>query len=194
MVALPNLRQGSRILTPDGERAVKRAKQKAKQKPLAAAGSTWHGLVTLPRVLARFGRRAGRIWAPISAVLHEAMDRLEAKDAAKRAEASDADRDTPDGDKAETPIRHVAGHPRSDSGRSEDAEVTGGASVGRPRPMPAISGPIPEIAENGRTSAQPPPAEPAAEPANRTIDLREAHRSDSRREADQDAGGARRAR
>ena len=169
LVALPNLRQGSRILTPDGERAVKRAKQKAKQKPLAAAGSTWHGLVPLPRALARFGRRAGRIWAPISAVLHEAMDRLEANDAAKRAGVPEAD-------------------------QSEGAQVTGGPSVGRPRPMPPISGPIPEIAKNGRASAPQPVAEPAAEPVDRTIDLREAHRSRPRPEADQDAGGARRAR
>lgn len=157
LVALPNLRQGSRILTPNGQRAVKRAKQKAKQKPLAAAGSTWHGLVAVPHLLARFGRRAARIWAPISAVLHEAMDRMEAKDAVKRAgDAPEVDGDTPDVNKA--------------------AQAPGGGSVGRPRSMPPISGPIPEITES------------------RTIDLREEHGSRPRQETDQDAGSARRAR
>src|SRR3954452_6722233 len=83
LVALPNLRQGSPILTPDGERAVQRAKQQAKEKPLAAAGSSWHGPVALNRLLARMHRRISRAWAPVSAVLHEGMDRLEARDAAK---------------------------------------------------------------------------------------------------------------
>jgi hypothetical protein len=176
LVALPNLRQGSRFLTPDGQRAVKRAKQKAKQKPLAAAGSTWHGLVAVRRLLARFGRRAARIWAPISAALHEAMDRLEAKDAQRTGEATQAGGDTPDVTKPGTPIRHAAGRTRADVGESDGAQVPGGGSVGRPRPMPPISGPIPEITDH------------------RTIDLREEQPSRPRREVDQDAGSARRAR
>jgi hypothetical protein len=91
MVALPNLRQGSQILTPDGQRAVKRARQRAKQKPAAAAGSTWRGLVASKRLVGRLGRRIARLgraiargWAPISAALHDLLDQLEARDAAKR--------------------------------------------------------------------------------------------------------------
>jgi hypothetical protein len=108
LVALPNLRQGSPILTPDGERAVRRAKQTAKQKPMAAVGGTWHGLVALQRLIARLSRRAGRIWAPISAALHEAMDRLEDRDRAKR-------------NGSPAPMRHAAGTSRSPSAPSDAA-------------------------------------------------------------------------
>jgi hypothetical protein len=203
LVALPNLRHGSRILTPDGERAVKRAKQQAKQKPLAAAGSTWHGLVALERQLARLGRQAGRVWAPISEALHGALDRMEDRDSAKGTAAS-ADSDTPDVGKAGAMIRHLAGPagatpaaqasgsaaepeaaPRQ--ARFDVAPVTGGSSVGRPRKMPPISGPIPEITEEQK-------AQESAESGGRTIDLRGTERSEAGEEVDQDAGGARRAR
>jgi hypothetical protein len=274
LVALPNLRQGSPILTPDGERAVRRAKQQAKEKPLAAAGSTWHGLVALKRLLARLSRRIARGWAPISAMLHEAMDRLEARDVAKRngsgAEAAAGAK--PHGGPVGAPIRHAAGasrataNPRTaapaaadqtvnpdtdqtvapdatadhdaavdhaalvdqdavaDQARAVDPDATadqdapvdqdvagdqdaagdqetvpapkqarfdvdrvvGRSSVGRPRPVPPISGPIPEIAEDQ-------PDRPAngagSDPDGRSIDLRGSQRSD----ADQGAGSARRA-
>lgn len=265
LVALPNLRQGSPILTPDGERAVRRAKQQAKEKPLAAAGSTWHGLVALKRLLARLSRRIARGWAPISAMLHEAMDRLEARDAAKRngsdAEAAAQTQTKPHGGPPGAPIRHAAGasrataNPRTsapaaaaDQTADPDAEpaiapdaaadhaavdhdaaadqagavdpdatadhdtagdqdvagdqetvppapkqarfdvdrVVGRSSVGRPRPVPPISGPIPEITEDQ-------PDRPAngsgSDPDGRSIDLRGSQRSD----ADQGAGSARRA-
>jgi hypothetical protein len=236
VIAVPNLRQGSRILTPDGERVVERAKKQAKQKPLAAAGSTWHGLIALNRVLARVGRRIGRAWAPISAVLHEAMDRLESRDAATAPAAegaADADPDARLGDRhgqngqgrAGTPVRHAvrgssapappaevtlvppepdrAEHEQAQHGRAEQdraqhdraetdpagavgvpdpfdlATVTSRSSVGRPRSVPPISGPIPEISR------------PFPEIAgDRVIDLREVERAD----ADQEAGSARHAR
>jgi len=234
LVAIPNLRQGAPILTPDGERAVKRAKQQAKQKPLAAAGSTWHGLVAVERLLARLGRRIarlgqriGRLWAPVSAALHEMMDRLEDRDAAQRngsgAQTPTAGRAARD--HAGTPMRHAAGpgrptyvevprpveaqepEPTQQSASPQQSQPTqqneqpavkqdrfdvdrivGRSSVGRPRTMPAISGPIPEITEH--QPARSTSSEPGTDPDGRTIDLRDAERSD----ADQEAGSARRAR
>ena len=242
LVALPNLRQGSRILTPDGERAV----QRARQTPLAAAGGTWHGLVALERLIARLGRQIARAWAPVSVRLHEAMDRLEARDAAKDngsgVEPNPAETGRASGARDGTPIRHAAGTSRPGSdhpapaevpeaaetwepavgrgagiepaarpeapeaaenaerdvevaaeaeavavrpARKQDrfdvARVIGRSSVGRPRPVPPISGPIPEIGDE-----QPGPGE-------RTIDLRESERSE-RSDADREAGSARRAR
>ncbi len=176
LVALPNLRQGSRILTPNGERAVKRAKQQAKQKPLAAAGSTWHGLIALKRLFARLGRQGSRIWAPVSSGLHSAMDRLEAGDTDHGTPRVDAD--TPD-------VRETA---------SSTPHLGGGSSVGRPRDMPAISGPIPEISQN--PPAQAPAAESGTgvESEDRSVDLRETKRSPARQQANQDTGGARPAR
>jgi hypothetical protein len=170
LVALPNLRQGSPILTPDGERAVQRAKQQAKKKPAAAAGTTWHGLVAFRHRLARLHRRISRAWAPVSAVLHEGMDRLEARDAAKDsgfgtgtdarsvAGSIDSSSDRANGTKAGTPIRHAAGpsrsaalngqHPVHDQVLAADQDGIARPSVGRPRPVPPISGPIPEVAPN----------------------------------------------
>ena len=202
LVALPNLRQGSRILTPSGERAVKRAKQQAKQKPLAAADSTWHGLVALNRLLARLGRRIGKIWAPFSALLHEGLDRLEARDEAKGAEKiSDVDSDTPHVDTPDvqapdvhTPDVHTPDvqTPDLDTPDGDRAGTPVQHRVGRPRTRPAISGPIPEIIEDpsGPAQAGQAASDPEVEPGARTIDLRATERP----QADQDAGGARRSR
>jgi hypothetical protein len=185
LVALPNLRQGSPILTPDGERAIKRAKRQAKRKPAAAAGSTWHGLVALKRAFARLGRRIARIWAPISAALHEAMDRLEDRDRAK-SNGSGADGSQPHAEhtaRAQIPIRHAADHSRQSQAPAQAAaqsqrapdqaatgepvrrqerfdveKIVGSSSVGRPRAKPPISGPIPEIqgqAAGGRAAGAP---------------------------------------
>jgi hypothetical protein len=171
LVALPNLRQGSRILTPHGERAVQRAKRRAKERPLAAVGGTWHGLVALKRVLGRIGGRIARGWAPVSAMLHEAMDHLENRDG-----QSDATRSAPVTPSVPTvdaaPVRSAP-----EQARPEPSRVTTG-SVGRPRSTPVDSGPIPEIAPEPsvRTGAR---ATLTAERASRVIDLRVDPRADA---------------
>lgn len=177
LVALPNLRQGSRILTPDGQRAVKRARQQAKQKPLAAVGSTWHGLVAIERLFARMSRQIARIWAPISEALHEALDRLEDQDSAKSAEKMmDVESGTPD-----------LGNTKPNIGdRTEgmtEPPLTGNSSVGNPRAVPPISGPIPEI----KNQAAPTPAT-GTEKDGRTIDLRAAERSEADRDVTRKMG------
>jgi len=246
LVALPNLRQGSPILTPDGERAVQRAKQQAKKKPAAAAGTTWHGLVAFRHRLARLHRRISRAWAPVSAVLHEGMDRLEARDAAKdnsfdaspatpsinqaNDQANDHGNDRVNGTKAGTPIRHAAGPSRSaalddqrlvhDQALAAGPDASGRPAVGRPRPVPPISGPIPEVAphdagaheagvheagvheadtpEGGAREAAQNGTGPAvlggadeADPDGGTIDLRDRSAHPQRSNADQRAGSVR---
>jgi hypothetical protein len=160
LVAFPYLRSGSRILTPDGERVVERAKEQAKQKPVAAAGSTWNGLISLQQ-------RVSRVWAPVSAFLHEAFDRLESRQVV----ISETSTETGSQPEVQPPLRPAA--------------AGGGvANVGRPRPVPADSGPIPEIAdgapEHSGAADQPGPAQ--------VIDLRHGD------EADHHAGSARHAR
>lgn len=149
VVALPYLRSGSRILTPGGERVVERAKVQAKQKPVAAAGSTWHGLVALRQ-------RIARAWQPIGQRLHGALDRLEGRSAPT----------------AQRPVEPTQSPPEGGS-----PPLGGARTVGRPRPIPVDSGPIPEIPDDG---PQP--------PERRVIDLRESA------DADHPAGNARHAR
>jgi hypothetical protein len=173
VVALPNLRSGSRILTPDGERVVERAKEQAKQKPVAvgraAGSSTWHGLVVLRR-------RSSRAWAPISATLHEAMDRLEGRD-------RDSDADPSPESAASGPSNRPSNRPSNPS----TEPVAGRSTVGRPRSSPAVSGPIPEItdAAAGREART---ASPDSD-SQQVIDLRE-----TQDDIDQQAGIARHAR
>jgi hypothetical protein len=192
LVALPNLRQGSQILTPDGQRAIKRAKQQAKRKPLAAAGSTWHGLVALKRLLARLGGWIARVWAPISTALHGLMDQLEARDAAtgnkSEPESTAAGESEPTAAAEPQPQPEAAAEPAPRQDRFDVARVIGNSSVGRPRSTPAISGPIPEI--TGDRPVRAAVSGSGTDPRQRTIDLRDAERSD----ADQEAGSARRAR
>ena len=212
MVALPNLRHGSRILTPDGHRAVKRARQQAKRKPVAAAGSTWHGLVALERLIARSARGIARFWAPISVALHGQMDQLEARDAAKRngsdpadpAVAASAERspsveaplpvEAPVAVEAPVvPVPDEGPAPTVRQERFDVAKIIGRSSVGPPRSIPTDSGPIPEIKDDRqpRTAT----ADSGARPGDRTIDLREPDRRESvRSDVDQGAGSARRAR
>jgi hypothetical protein len=84
LVALPHVRSGSRILTPGGERAVGQALEQAKQRPVAAVGGTWRGIVLISRALLAARRRLVLAWQPVSALLHESMDRLEAKSSSGR--------------------------------------------------------------------------------------------------------------
>jgi hypothetical protein len=184
LVALPHLRQGSRILTPHGERAVERAKQQAKEKPLAAVGGTWHGLVALKRVLGRHGGRIARAWSPVSAMLHEAMDHLENRDS-----RSDV---TPSASTASTAALRVdpASVPSvSEHVRADTARVTTG-SVGRPRPTPVDSGPIPEVAPE-RAARAGVAGTITAERDGRVIDLRGDSHPDVRRRAPRSAHHAR---
>jgi hypothetical protein len=148
VVASPYLRSGSRILTPDGERVVERAKVQAKQKPVAAAGSTWHGLIALRQWISR-------AWTPVSELLHQGLDRLE-------------------GHSPEQPHRaeNTAGQPR----------------IGRPRPIPADSGEIPEIHDDGTAHGREAPALQRELDDSQVIDLRHSE------EADHPAGSARHAR
>jgi hypothetical protein len=146
------------------------------------------------------GRRIARAWAPISERLHEAMDRLEERDrdsgriAGSVAPSGPATPETePEPEsRVGTPMRHVAGPDRrpvsapapepqpepARQARYDVSRITGGSPVGRPRPVPPISGPI--------TVA---PPEPAAD-GSRVIDLRDEDRVD----ADRETGSARRTR
>ena len=131
LVALPNLRQGSGVLSPHGRRAVRRARQK----PIAAVGGTWHGLVALKRLAVRLGRRIAVAWVPVSSGLHARLDRLEMRTRPGALEV-DTNRTLPD-------VRPPAGSVEAE--RADVPRVTGRESVGRPRPMPVDSGPIPVI-------------------------------------------------
>ena len=112
LVALPNLRSGSPILAPSGEReAVRRAKRRPRQRLKQQSGQAVRRrpVIRRPvksspgpgepgirgRVMALRGTvvvvrewgsavrvRSSRAWAPVSARLHEAMDRLESRDVA----------------------------------------------------------------------------------------------------------------
>jgi hypothetical protein len=175
LVALPHLRQGSRILTPHGQRAVKRAKQQAKEKPLAAAGGTWHGLVALKRVLGRSGGRIARVWAPVSTMLHEAMDHLENRDS--RADTASSTPSPSTATAATSAVDPATVPSATERVRSGTARVTTG-SVGRPRSTPMDSGPIPEIPaeQSVRTGSG---ATITAERNGRVIDLRVDPRRDA---------------
>jgi hypothetical protein len=164
LVAFPYLRSGSRILTPDGERVVERAKEQAKQKPVAAAGTTWNGLIWVQQ-------RVSRAWAPVSALLHEAFDRLESRQVV----ISETSTETGSPAGPQAPHRHAAG-------------AGGAPAVGRPRSIPVDSGPIPEIPEVADDGAQP---SHRPDPA-RVIDLRPG--DEAEHQDDHHAGSARHAR
>lgn len=171
VVALPNLRNGSRLLTPDGERAL----EQARQKPAAAAGQTVRGVRSTWRGLVVARSRASRAWAPASERLHEVMDRLETREVPagelRTGEIAVRDVSVPEGaplpdsgpatqsvrvrhtaapetapeaapvEKA--PIRHAqpSGPLRQ---RFDVAAIVGRRGpIGRPRPVPPVSGPIP---------------------------------------------------
>jgi hypothetical protein len=193
VVALPNLRNGSRLLTPDGERAL----EQARQKPVAAAEQTKRGVAGTWRGLVIARRSTSRAWAPVSERLHEVMDRLETRErpaaALRTGEIPIRDVSAPAGaplpdsgpptqslrvrhtgepepkpepkaePKAEkTPIRHAqpSGPLRQ---RFDVAAIVGKRGpIGRPRPVPPVSGPIPVDQRNA-------PAEPGED---RVIDLR----------------------
>lgn len=169
VVALPNLRNGSRVLTPSGERAL----EQARHKPVKAAGHTVRTVRTAHRV-------ASTAWAPASERLHDLMDRLETREGGRaelrtgeipvrdlgvpegaplpdsgpptgslrvRHPAVDGDAGAvagavakPDG---KAPIRHAqTGGPVRQ--RFDVAAIVGRrGGVGRPRPVPPVSGPIP---------------------------------------------------
>jgi hypothetical protein len=181
IVAFPYLRSGSRILTPDGERVVERAKEQARQKPAAAAGSTWNGLISLRH-------RIARAWKPVSEHLHEALDRLEGRDGTgeKPVQTGHA----PEAQHGGAPQRHVAGSARPVAGPAP-AEVEPAAShpaIGRPRPIPFDSGPIPEIADDGAGRGGEVPATGFERGDSQVIDLRMGE------DVDHQAGSARHAR
>ncbi len=119
VVALPYMRNGSRILTPDGERVVERVREQAVQKPVAAAGTTWSGLVAARE-------KAAKAWEPASTALHEKLDRLEAP----RAEGPQTGSiDLTDG--APRDIRAVEGRPESE-GVPAAAHLSAPAPATRP--------------------------------------------------------------
>jgi hypothetical protein len=135
LVAVPNLRQGSGVLSPNAKRAVRRARQQAKKKPMAAVGGTWRGLVGLNRLVGRLARRIAVAWAPVSRWLHAAMDRLEGENTLTVETASAVGRE-PQPERVEVP--RVVGAPTG--GAATVGVPTGGAAtvgrvtVGRPRP------------------------------------------------------------
>jgi hypothetical protein len=234
-VALPHLLSGSGILAPGAKQAVGRATSQVKLKPVAAAGSTWHGLVATRRRLAR-------AWAPVSLMLHEAMDRLEGRDAAAQAPAGidsasavtvSAERVNPaeaqaepvaadsqvpnlpvtaysqgfgvlDSEPAEAapvevepvevePVRVSAVAPGMPSpmpsvkqDRFDVAAITRGRPVGRPRPVPTDSGPIPEYTGEARVDE-------AGQDRSSVIDLRDQAPHPGRKRQQERAGSGRRA-
>jgi hypothetical protein len=177
VVAVPYLRQGSRILTPGGERAIERARKQATAKPRAAAGTTWNGVVGLRHRFTRLGARTGRAWGPVGEALHGAFDRLESRDAgpaapirhaasgsgaapagpgtaSSRSGTASARSEVPTGGhtlvepsgRAEAEFAGRAEAGRAVAGRAEAGHAEAGpAMVGRPRAVPPVSGPIPEI-------------------------------------------------
>jgi hypothetical protein len=181
IVAFPYLRSGSRILTPDGERVVERAKEQARQKPAAAAGSTWNGLISLQH-------RMARAWKPVSERLHEALDRLEGRDRAR--DSSVQTGHSPDAQHGGAPQRHVAGPSRTVAvpAREHVEPAASHPAIGRPRPIPAISGPIPEIGDDGAGGGGEVAATRLEQGDSRVIDLRPAA------DVDHQAGSARHAR
>jgi hypothetical protein len=173
VVALPNLRNGSRLLTPDGERAL----EQARHKPVAAAGQTVRTVRTAHRV-------ASRAWAPASERLHDLMDRLETREGApvdlRTGEIPVRDLGLPEGaplpdsgpPTAPVRVRHTGAAGSVEPGapirhaqpvaplrqKFDVAAIVGKrGGIGRPRSVPPISGPIP---------VDPAPAE------ERVIDLR----------------------
>jgi len=145
LVSFPYLRAGSPILSPVSGRAVARVKKQARHKPVAAVGTTWHGLVELERAVVR-------TWAPISAALHESIDRLETRDGVRSLIDSDAESVAEPGPSSAEAASVAAASP-ADSAQSyspamvplSSGPVGGSVAIGRPRPSPAISGPIPAI-------------------------------------------------
>lgn len=141
LIAVPNMRQGSRILTPDGERVVRRAKEK----PLAAAGTTRRTLAALRWLLAGAARRIGQAWRPVSAALHEAFDRLEGRE---RRDAGGTSSVLPAAGRDEVP---------------EPARLPGPAPVTEPLPVvePAWEAEAPRVAERAPAADPSRVAEPA---------------------------------
>jgi hypothetical protein len=147
VVALPNLRNGSRLLTPDGERALVRAKEQARQKPVAAAGQTWRqtlrGMILTWRGLVVARRSLARRWAPLSARLHGLFDQLEGREGAQPAPGIGADSDAEVDEQADAQAQAQADGDAHAGERFDPAASAGRRGIGRPRPVPPISGPIP---------------------------------------------------
>jgi hypothetical protein len=183
LVALPQIRSGSRILTPDGGRAVGQALVTARQKPIAAAGGTWRGLIVIARAAVVARRRIAVAWAPVSAVLHEAMDRLEAKSVPPKPVSVPAGEaevgQEPTAESADQPAEEPVAAPVRRRDRFDVAAIIAGRPVAGPRSAPAVSGPIQR------------PVGPSAEPSvDQVIDLR----ADDGRNANREAGAVRHAR
>lgn len=174
VVALPHMRNGSRILTPDGERVVERVREQAVQKPVAAAGTTWNGLVAARE-------KAAKAWEPASTALHEKLDRLESPRADRTGTGSLV---RPEADRPRD-IRPVEGRPEPDAypiapatQPMKVAEPTAKATrfkpiISGPRPVPPISGPIP--VDSPVDSREGEPADGIA--ADQVIDLRESEQA-----------------
>lgn len=182
VVALPYLRNGSRILTPDGERKVERVREQAMQKPVAAAGTTWSGLVAARE-------KAAKAWEPASAALHERLDRLESAHtdggpARHDAAAPDRPRDIrpvegrpePEGLPVAPVVRPGTRPAAAAAPATQPMRVTKAQPpkvkparpvIGGQRPVPPISGPIPVEAPSSAGDG-------VVDPAGQVIDLREA--------------------
>jgi heme exporter protein D len=133
LVAVPNLRQGSGVLSPNAKRAVRRARQQAKKKPMAAAGGTWRGLVGTWRGVVAVKRLVGRLTRRI-------VETASTVGREPQAERVDVPRVVGEAEVGRATMAAATAAPAT-----VDGTPISRPAISRPRTTPTDSGPIPEV-------------------------------------------------